>query len=115
MGSAQSQLVDPVVLVIHGGAGTIKPDQLSPDMRDSLRAALTHALQAGYAQLQAHHTAIDAVQAAIHVMENSPLFNAGKGAVYTSAGTHEMDAAIMDGATLKAGAVAAGEPYQKSD
>lgn len=107
MGSAQSQVADPVVLVIHGGAGTINPDQLSPVMRDSLRTALTQALKAGYAQLQAHHKAIDAVQAAIHVMENSPLFNAGKGAVYTSAGTHEMDAAIMDGATLKAGAVAA--------
>jgi len=105
--AAQQQVADPVVLVIHGGAGTIRPEQLSPAIRDSLQAALTQALRAGYAQLQAHHTAIDAVQAAIHVMENSPLFNAGKGAVYTSAGTHEMDAAIMDGATLKAGAVAA--------
>ncbi|MBX5438511.1 MAG: isoaspartyl peptidase/L-asparaginase [Thermoflavifilum sp.] len=105
--SAQQQAHDPVVLVIHGGAGTIRPDQLSPRMRDSLHTALTAALQAGYAQLQAHHSAIDAVQAAIHIMENSPLFNAGKGAVYTQAGTHEMDAAIMDGATLRAGAVAA--------
>ncbi|MGO4703943.1 isoaspartyl peptidase/L-asparaginase family protein [Dyella sp. 2RAB6] len=93
------------VLVIHGGAGVIKRD-MSPAREKAVRAALTQALQNGYAQLKAGKPALDAVTAAITVLENDPNFNAGKGAVFTHDGKNELDAAVMDGYTLKAGAIA---------
>lgn len=93
------------VLVIHGGAGVIKRD-MNPAREKAVRAALAQALQNGYAQLKAGKPAMDAVTAAITVLENDPNFNAGKGAVFTHDGKNELDAAVMDGYTLKAGAIA---------
>jgi beta-aspartyl-peptidase (threonine type) len=93
------------VLVIHGGAGVIKRD-LTPARERAVRAAMTQALQNGYAQLKAGRSALDAVTAALTVLEDDPNFNAGRGAVFTHDGKNEMDAAIMDGNTLRAGAVA---------
>lgn len=92
-------------LVIHGGAGTISPEQITPAIERDLRAGLQAALDAGRAILENGGSSLDAVAAAVRVLEDNPLFNAGRGAVFTSAGTHEMDAAIMDGRTLMAGAV----------
>jgi beta-aspartyl-peptidase (threonine type) len=94
------------VMVIHGGAGTITRKNMSAEKEAAFIAALTKALQTGYDVLKSGKTSLDAVEATIHTMEDSPLFNAGKGAVFTHAGKNEMDAAIMDGKTLMAGAVA---------
>lgn len=94
------------VMVIHGGAGTILKKNMTPEKEAAYTAALTLALQKGYEQIKAGKTSLDAVEAAIHVLEDSPLFNAGKGAVFTHDGRNEMDAAIMDGKTMMAGAVA---------
>lgn len=94
------------VMVIHGGAGTIEKKFMTPEKEKAYTAALTQALQQGYKLLKEGKSSIDAVQAAINVMEDSPLFNAGKGAVFTNEGKNELDASIMDGKTLKAGAVA---------
>ncbi len=106
-GMAQAQPTDGRwSLAIHGGAGVINRSDLTPE-RDALyRQGLSEALQAGEAVLAAGGTAIDAVEAAVQVLENNPLFNAGKGAVFTSAGTNEMDAAIMDGTDMNAASVA---------
>lgn len=90
-------------LVIHGGAGTIAPNRMTPEIERDLRAGLQRSLEAGYGVLRNGGSSLDAVVAAVRVMEDDPLFNAGRGAVFTSAGTNEMDAAIMDGKTLKAG------------
>lgn len=95
-----------IVLVIHGGAGTIEKKHMTPEKEQMYREALTLALQKGYAEINSGKAALDAVQNAINELENSPLFNAGKGAVFTNEGKNELDASIMDGATLKAGAVA---------
>ncbi|BFI96901.1 MAG: isoaspartyl peptidase/L-asparaginase [Rhodanobacter sp.] len=95
----------PPVLVIHGGAGAIGHD-LPPAKEKAIRAALTKALLDGYAQLKAGKSAVDAVSAAIVVLEDDPNFNAGKGAVFTHDGKNALDAAIMDGDTRRAGAVA---------
>ena len=95
-----------VVMVIHGGAGTILRSQMSPEREKAYNEALTEALRRGYAILKNGGSAIDANEAAIKYMEDSPLFNAGKGAVFTNEGKNELDAAVMDGQTLKAGAVA---------
>ncbi|HUQ32878.1 MAG TPA: isoaspartyl peptidase/L-asparaginase [Pyrinomonadaceae bacterium] len=92
--------------VIHGGAGTILKSEMSAEREKEYRAALTDALMKGYGILKKGGGGLDAVEAAIRLMEDSPLFNAGKGAVFTNAGTNELDASIMDGKTLKAGAVA---------
>lgn len=94
------------LLVIHGGAGTILKTQLTPEKEKAYRAALQRALDAGNDVLKKGGRAIDAVQAAVQVMEDDPHFNAGKGSVFTNEGKNEMDAAIMDGKTLKAGSVA---------
>lgn len=94
------------VMVIHGGAGTITRKNMSPEKEAAYIAALTKALQTGYEVLKSGKTSLDAVEATIHIMEDSPLFNAGKGAVFTHDGKNEMDAAIMDGKTMMAGAVA---------
>jgi beta-aspartyl-peptidase (threonine type) len=103
--AAMSQAAVTPVLVIHGGAGVVKQD-MTPAKEKAVRAALTLALQTGYAQLKAGKSALDAVTAAIAVLEDDPDFNAGKGAVFTHDGRNELDAAIMDGNTLRAGAVA---------
>lgn len=97
----------PVAIVIHGGAGTITKESMTPALEKQYRAALTKALKAGYGVLEKGGRAMDAVQAAIEVMENSPLFNAGRGAVFTRGGLNQLDASIMNGATLQAGSVAA--------
>lgn len=97
----------PIAIVIHGGAGTITRENMSPALEKKYRAALTEALKAGHGVLEKGGRASAAVQAAIEVMEDSPLFNAGRGAVFTRGGLNEFDASIMDGATLDAGAVAA--------
>ncbi|MBD8872447.1 isoaspartyl peptidase/L-asparaginase [Rhodanobacter sp. DHB23] len=99
-----SHAATPPVLVIHGGAGVIKRD-LTPAKEKAIRAALTKALQDGYAQLKAGKDAVDAVSAAIVVLEDDPDFNAGRGAVFTHDGRNELDAAIMDGDSQGAGAV----------
>ena len=95
-----------VGLVIHGGAGTIRRADLSAEQEAEYRAALDDALDAGYAILERGGSAMDAVVAAVNVMEDSPLFNAGRGAVFTAAGVNELDASIMDGRTETSGAVA---------
>lgn len=104
--SVVGQAVTKPVLVIHGGAGTILPQHITPEKEKAYKDALTQALQKGYAILNAGGSALEAVTAAVMVMEDSPLFNAGKGAVFTNEGRNELDAAIMDGVNLKAGAVA---------
>lgn len=93
-------------LAIHGGAGVIERADLSPEQDAAYRAALNRALDRGAEVLSGGGTALDAVQAAVEVMEDDPLFNAGRGAVFTSAGRNELDAAIMDGTHRNAGAVA---------
>lgn len=94
------------VLVIHGGAGTILKKNMTPEKEAAYTAALTEAMKAGYNVIQSGGSSLDAVEAAIHVLEDCPLFNAGKGAVFTHDGRNELDAAIMNGKTLEAGAVA---------
>lgn len=96
-----------IAIVMHGGAGTITRADMTPQLEARYRAKMTEALKAGYAVLKRGGHGLDAVEAAIEVLENSPLFNAGKGAVFTHNGQVELDAAIMDGKTLKAGGVAA--------
>lgn len=93
-------------LAIHGGAGVIERGTLTPAKEAAYRAGLTEALRAGGAVLDRGGPALDAVAAAVRVLEDNPLFNAGRGAVFTAEGRNELDAAIMDGATQKAGAVA---------
>jgi beta-aspartyl-peptidase (threonine type) len=93
-------------IVIHGGAGTILKKNMSAEAEAAYKEKLSDALNAGSKILENGGTSLDAVTAAINVMEDSPLFNAGKGAVFTAEGKNEMDASIMDGATLMAGAVA---------
>jgi beta-aspartyl-peptidase (threonine type) len=94
------------VLVIHGGAGTILKENMTPEKEKAYLDKLAEALQAGSVVLKENGTSLDAVTAAIMVMEDSPLFNAGKGAVFTAEGINEMDASIMSGIDLKAGSVA---------
>lgn len=93
-------------LVIHGGAGVIERDRITPEDDAAIRAALGKALEAGSAILKAGGTSMDAVEAVVRELEDDPHFNAGRGAVFTYDGENELDAAIMDGATRKAGAVA---------
>lgn len=93
-------------LVIHGGAGTITRENMTPEREAAFISALSAALDAGYAILEAGGESMDAVIAAIQVMEEEPLFNAGRGSVYTFDGEHELDASIMHGGLLDAGAVA---------
>jgi beta-aspartyl-peptidase (threonine type) len=96
-------------MVIHGGAGTILRHNMTPAMEKAYIDTLTIALRTGYQILARGGSSLDAVEATIRVMEDSPLFNAGKGAVFTANGVNELDASIMDGRTLRAGAVAAVE------
>src|ERR1700761_918817 len=93
-------------IVVHGGAGVIERKSMPPQTEAEYRAAMKTAIEAGAAVLAKGGTSLDAVQATIKYLEDNPLFNAGKGAVFTADGHSELDAAIMDGATPKAGAVA---------
>lgn len=93
-------------LAIHGGAGVIERSSLTPEQDAAYRASLQRALDAGSAVLTQGGSALDAVQAAVEIMEDDPLFNAGRGAVFTAAGRNELDAAVMNGSDLTAGAVA---------
>jgi L-asparaginase / beta-aspartyl-peptidase len=95
-----------ISIAIHGGAGVISRASMFAENERAYRADLERALDAGYAVLEKDGTSLDAVVAAVRILEDSPLFNAGKGAVFSHAGINELDAAIMDGATQKAGAVA---------
>ncbi|MVZ64891.1 beta-aspartyl-peptidase [Sphingobacterium sp. DK4209] len=103
---AQKKMETSYVLVIHGGAGTILKKNMTDSLERAYIAVMTEALQSGYKLIERGQSSLDAVEAAVRVMEDSPLFNAGKGAVFTHDGKNELDASIMDGKTLKAGAVA---------
>jgi beta-aspartyl-peptidase (threonine type) len=92
-------------IAIHGGAGTLVKGMMTPELEANYKSVLKEALGAGYAILENDGTSIDAVAKAVTILEDSHLFNAGKGAVFTADETHEMDASIMDGKTLNAGAV----------
>lgn len=96
----------PIAIAIHGGAGTISKAKMTPERRAAYDAKLTEAVETGYKLLAQGKTSQQAVIAAVQILEASPLFNAGKGAVYTFDEQHELDASIMDGKTLNAGAVA---------
>jgi beta-aspartyl-peptidase (threonine type) len=96
----------PIAIAIHGGAGTIEKSKFTPEKEAAYRAKLAQAVETGYSVLNSGGSSVDAVTAAINVLENSPFFNAGKGAVYTFDETHEMDASIMFGKNRQAGAVA---------
>ncbi len=96
----------PFAIAIHGGSGTITRATLTPEREAAYRSVLAEALEAGRRVLAADGTSVDAVVAAVKVMEDSPLFNAGRGAVFTHEGANEMDASIMDGNGRRAGAVA---------
>jgi L-asparaginase / beta-aspartyl-peptidase len=103
-GSAMAQ--PKWAIVVHGGAGVIERADLKPEQEAAYRAAMTRVTQAGGEVLEKGGSALDAIEAAIHLLEDDPLFNSGRGAVFTAEGRNELDASIMDGATLKAGAVA---------
>lgn len=93
-------------IAIHGGAGTITRESMTPERERAYTAKLTEAINAGHAVLANGGTSMDAVVTAVQIMEDSPLFNSGRGAVYNWDGVHELDASIMNGATREAGAVA---------
>lgn len=99
-------MTTPVLsLAIHGGAGPVPRAEMTPAMERDYRAALSIALDAGYAVLERGGASLDAVEAAVRLLEDDPLFNAGRGAVFTWDGRNELDASIMDGPTRRAGAV----------
>ena len=102
----QGQAASETAIVVHGGAGTILRSNMTSEMEARYRAKLEEALQEGHSILAGGGSSLDAVVATLNILEDSPLFNAGKGAVFTSEGTVELDASIMDGATRQAGAVA---------
>ncbi|WP_160153969.1 isoaspartyl peptidase/L-asparaginase family protein [Microbulbifer sp. ALW1] len=103
---AQKPETPTFAIAIHGGAGTIEKSKMTPEKERDYRAKLEEAINAGYGVLEKGGSSLDAVVAAINILEDSPLFNAGKGAVFTYEGTHELDASIMDGRDRQAGAVA---------
>ena len=98
--------MNKIALAIHGGAGTILRSQMTPDLEREYRKGLETALKAGWSILTSGGSSLDAVETAVASLEDFPLFNAGRGAVFTHEGEQEMDASIMDGSSLKAGAVA---------
>ena len=103
--TAMTAQANPVAIVIHGGAGRIDRDALTPERERLYHATLEQSLRAGHAIVKGGGSALDAVEAAIVIMEDAPVFNAGKGAVFTAEGKNELDASIMDGRALQAGAV----------
>ena len=102
---AMTAQAKPIAIVIHGGAGKIDREALTPERERLYHATLEQSLRAGHAILARGGSALDAVEAAIVVMEDAPVFNAGKGSVFTAEGKNELDASIMDGRALQAGAV----------
>lgn len=92
-------------MAIHGGAGTILRSKMTPEMESAYTSGLEYALNEGYEYLNSGRSALDCVERAVEILEDDPLFNAGKGSVFTHEGKHEMDASIMDGKTLNAGCV----------
>jgi len=103
--TAQSDTPNHVAIVIHGGAGTILPENMTDEQEEAYRSAMRTALETGHDVLTSGGTSTEAVVAALQTMEDSPLFNAGKGAVFTSENTVELDASIMEGRTRNAGAL----------
>src|SRR5215211_982721 len=93
-------------IAVHGGAGTILRSTMTPELEVEYRSGLTNALEAGWQLLEKGASSLDAVEMAVCTLENFPLFNAGRGSVFTHEGKNEMDASIMDGRQFKAGAVA---------
>ncbi|HEX3070656.1 MAG TPA: isoaspartyl peptidase/L-asparaginase, partial [Thermoanaerobaculia bacterium] len=104
--NAEEKAPPHIMFVMHGGAGTITRGSMTAEMEKQYRDKLEEALRTGHAILMKGGSSVDAVEAAIRILEDSPLFNAGKGAVFTHEGKNELDSAIMDGKTKKAGAVA---------
>ncbi len=102
---AKAEAAPGTAIVIHGGAGRISPDSLKKFGEHAYRRSLSNSLKSAHGILERGGTAMDAIESAIAILEDSPLFNAGKGAVFTSAGENELDASIMNGRTMKAGAV----------
>lgn len=100
------KIMQNITLAIHGGAGTILKEDMTPELEKAYLQGLSEALHIGYTLLQKGHSAVNAVQAAVQNLEDNILFNAGRGSVFTNTGGHEMDASIMNGANLAAGAVA---------
>lgn len=107
MSSVIAQTATPFAIAIHGGAGTIKKSSLEAEKEALIRSAMEAAIKAGYGVLESGGTALDAVSTAVKMLEDTPYFNAGKGAVFNAEGKNELDASIMDGASRNAGAVAA--------
>jgi beta-aspartyl-peptidase (threonine type) len=105
-GKMSSMKENKIGLVVHGGAGTMERGKMTLEREREYRAGIENALRAGWEILQYGGSSLDATEAAVRVFEDDPLFNAGKGSVFSAAGTNEMDAAIMDGKRLRAGAVA---------
>ena|SRR5690606_6374866 len=105
-GSATPTEKETFAIVIHGGAGTILKENISDSMELAYKTVLEKSVRTGYKILEAGGTSLDAVEASIRILEDSPLFNAGKGAVFTNNGTNELDASIMEGKTKNAGAIA---------
>jgi beta-aspartyl-peptidase (threonine type) len=97
----------PIAIAVHGGSGTIERGEVPPEREREIREALQQAVRAGHDILSAGGSSLDAVTRAVSLLEDSPHFNAGRGAVFNAEGKNELDASIMDGATLNAGAVAA--------
>ena len=97
--------MNPFSIAIHGGAGTLLKGQMTAEKEAAYKSVLQQALDTGYAILERNGSSLDAVSEAVKVLEDSPLFNAGRGSVFTATGSHEMDASIMEGQHLKAGAV----------
>lgn len=95
----------PIAIAIHGGAGTLIKGEMTPAKEQAYKTQLQLATETGYRLLENGKSAIEAVETAVKILEDTPLFNAGKGSVFTAEGKHEMDAAIMNGENLKAGAV----------
>jgi beta-aspartyl-peptidase (threonine type) len=106
VGTQAQQPAHRWAVVLHGGAGVIERATMKPETEAAYRASITQATEAAAKVLDQGGSSVDAVEAAIQILEDDPLFNAGRGAVFTAEGKNELDAAIMDGATLKAGAVA---------
>ena len=102
---AMTPQAKPIAIVVHGGAGRIDRDALTPERERLYHATLEQSLRAGHTILKRGGSALDAVEAAIVIMEDAPVFNAGRGAVFTAEGKNELDASIMDGRALQAGAV----------
>lgn len=104
--NAQQPQLHRWAIVVHGGAGVIERTSMSPKTNAAYRASMAQATQAGAQVLDKGGSSLDAIEAAVHILEDDPLFNAGRGAVFAADGRNELDAAIMDGSGLRAGAVA---------